>query len=87
MSHDQNTSHATGTKEVKLGSTSGESKDTDLSIGGGLRRFYDRHMKPQGEDGHYSNVHDVVVAFIVVLIIITAIYGYTRTWPPVVVVE
>ncbi len=87
MSSDQNKRNAAGTKEVKLGSKAGESEDPDLSIAGVLRRFYDRHMKPQGEDGHYSIVHDVVVAFIVVLIIVIAIYGYTRTWPPVVVVE
>jgi signal peptidase I len=51
-----------------------------------LKKFNDRFMKPQ-DDGHYSIVHDVLVAIIVVLIIITCIYGYTRTWPPVVVVE
>ena len=68
--------------------TSGNQKGhKDMSISGSLKRFHDKWMKPQGEDGHYTIVHDVIVAVVVVMIIVVGIYGYTNTWPPVVVVE
>jgi len=75
-----------GSKPSKDGTTPSSGKP-DMSMPGSLKRFYDRYMAPQGEDGHYTIVHDVVVAVIVVMIIVTGIYAYTSTWPPVVVVE
>jgi len=62
-------------------------KNPDTGLSGTLKKFYKKYLGPQGESGHYTIIHDILVAIIIVLIIIIAIYGYTRTWPPVVVVE
>ncbi len=52
-----------------------------------LREFYKKYLGPQGEDGHYTLFHDVLVAVLVVIIILSGVYAYTGIWPPVVVVE
>ena len=86
-------SHTTGTdsaseKKSETKDAAGKRDDKpDLSMSGSLKRFYDKWMGPQGEDGHYTIVHDVIVAVVVVIIIVVGIYVYTNTWPPVVVVE
>ena len=87
MTRDQGKNNASGSRDTGREISVYRKDSGDREDRGPLRRFYDTYMTPQGEDGHYSIVHDVLVAIIVVLIIITAIYGYTRTWPPVVVVE
>ena len=87
MTRDQGKNNESGSRDTGKEISVYKKDSGDREDRGPLRRFYDKYMTPQGEDGHYSIVHDVLVAIIVVLIIITAIYGYTRTWPPVVVVE
>lgn len=73
-------------KEIVKG-RSKEEKREDSPLMASLKRFHAKYLAPQGEDGHYTLIHDVLIAIIVVLVIIIAIYAYTRTWPPVVVVE
>ncbi|MCK4614100.1 MAG: S26 family signal peptidase [Thermoplasmata archaeon] len=69
------------------GDTKGKGNTTKSQFSSKLKKFYKKYLGQQGEDGHYTLIHDVVIALIVVIIIISAIYAYTRTWPPTVVVE
>jgi len=74
-------------KEMMSGTSSKKEDKVDSPLKASLKRFHAKYLAPQGEDGHYTLVHDILIAIIVVLVIIIAIYAYTSTWPPVVVVE
>lgn len=87
MNHTAGRDGTTHGKKVERDVPGHDPAGKDVNLSGSLRHFYDRWMAPQGEDGHYTIVHDVVLACIIVVIIVCGIYLYTRTWPPVVVVE
>lgn len=85
--NDQTNNDDSVTKDQKERGDHVEKLDVNHDKSSAWKRFYDKYLGPQGDDGHYTLVHDILVAFIVVLVIISGIYGYTRSWPPVVVVE
>jgi len=88
MTPEQGKDQKSGTsknRDTKIKTSDEPASESDMWAS--MKRIYKKYMGPQGKDGHYTLIHDVVVAGVIVIIILTLIFGYTRKWPPVVVVE